>query len=144
MTSIRVVAALIVATALSASHWEAYTLGTKGVQADWDRAVASSQINAAEKYIQRQITKEKAVEARTKILMANIAAADSARTASNRLRIDSERSLQSARDNHAACIVSATTHAQLFDYCQREYRAMAKAADGHATDSKTLIESWPK
>ena len=34
--SIRLIIALIVAVGLAASHWKAYTMGEKSLQADWD------------------------------------------------------------------------------------------------------------
>jgi hypothetical protein len=56
----------------------------------------------------------------------------------------SSRSLQTARDNHAACVISAIAHAELFGECRAAFTDMAGKAQGHATDAKTLIEAWPK
>jgi hypothetical protein len=144
LPGIKTVAAIIVAVALAASHWKAYTQGKRAVQSDWDKAVASAQIRSAERAIENLNQRDNAHANRTKTIAANAAAADRARAAADSLRNTSERSLATARESHAACIVSASAHAELFNHCQRDYRDMAKAADGHATDAKALIEAWPK
>lgn len=40
--------------------------------------------------------------------------------------------------------VDSPTVGALFAECASEVRELAVAADGHASDTKTLIESWPK
>ena len=140
----RIWAAVVIAVALAASHWRAYTNGKKSVQADWDKATLLANDTARETERLNRMSKEKAIEERTKQIMANVASANAARVAAERLRGSSERSIQAARSDPASCIVSATAHAQLFDSCQRAYRSLAEAADGHATDVKALIEAWPK
>lgn len=42
-----------------------------------------------------------------------------------------------------ACRKTAATLATLFGNCTDEYRAMAAAADGHASDVRTLSDAWP-
>lgn len=141
---IRTVAAIIVAVALAASNWKAYTMGEKNVQADWDAAKVETLKLARQRDNALKISKEKALEEQKKNLVANSLAADRARVASERLRDSSERSLTAARETHAACVVSASTHAKLLDYCEREYRGMAKTADGHTSDIKAMIQAWPR
>jgi len=70
--------------------------------------------------------------------------ADSARAESDRLReqsADSARRLAAAPP--AAVIEYATAVGELLDQCQRSYQSLAAAADGHASDVRTLIEAWP-
>jgi len=142
--NIKIIAALIIAVALAASHWKAYVSGKTAERTAWNLRTIKANDDARELERLNRQSKEKALEIRTKELMANVAAADRARIASDSLRSTSERSLQAATADHSACVVSATTHAKLFDYCQREYRGMAEKADGHTSDIKALIESWPK
>lgn len=142
--NIRIIAALIVALALAASHWKAYVSGKTAERTAWNMRTIKANDDARELERLNRQSKEVALENRTKQIMANVAAADMARLAADSLRIASERSLQASRETHAACIVSASTHAELFNHCQREYRDMAKNADAHATDVKTLIQAWPK
>lgn len=130
--------------AISGAGIGGYVKGQKKVQAKWDLSVLQAKDAAHELERMNRISKDKAIENRTKDIMANMAAADRARAAADGLRSESQRSLQSARDTHAACVVSANAHAELLNFCQQEYRDMAKNADGHAADSKALIEAWPK
>jgi hypothetical protein len=122
---------------VQAWRWESNTAAR-------DRAAAAAVLREAERSIDNLVKKDSANEKRTKTIINNALAADRARTESERLRGASERSLSGARADHAACIVSATAHAELFNHCQRDYRGMAEKADGHATDAKALIDAWPK
>lgn len=70
--------------------------------------------------------------------------ADSARDALDSLRTQSDAALQSARTSHAACTVTATAQAVVLNQCAGEYQALARAADGHASDAKTLMDAWPR
>jgi hypothetical protein len=144
LPGIKTVASIIVAVALAASHWKAYTHGKRAVQSDWNKAVASDQIRSAERAIANLTQRDNAHANRTKTIAANAAAADRARAAADSLRNNSERSLATARESHAACVVSAAIHAELLGRCESSYRGMAEKAQGHATDVKALVESWPK
>ena len=44
----------------------------------------------------------------------------------------------------AACADRTATVAQLLDQCVGLAQSLARAADGHANDARTLIEAWPK
>jgi len=142
--SIRLIIALVVAVVLAASHWKAYVSGKTAERAEWNLRTIKANDGARELERLNRQSKEIALENRTKQIMANVAAADRARIAADSLRSASERSLQAATADHAACVISASTHAKLLDYCEREYRGMAKTADGHAVDAKALIQAWSK
>lgn len=43
-----------------------------------------------------------------------------------------------------AARLTAATATELLEICAREYQALARAADGHASDTLTLQQSWPK
>jgi hypothetical protein len=123
------------------SIWQA---GYQAREAELQIDVAAAKAAAGEIERMNRASKERAIDQRTKEILANVAAAERARNVSERLLDSSQRSLRAASADHSACIVSAAAHAQLLDYCQRAYRDMAKNADAHATDLKTLIEAWPR
>lgn len=70
---------------------------------------------------------------------------DSLRDAADRLR---EQAAAARRDLPTATADAArntaATATALLESCVREYQAVARAADGHASDTVTLQESWPK
>jgi hypothetical protein len=119
-------------------------MGQNDRQKEWDISRVEANEAARETELINRKSREKAFENRTQEIMLNVADANRARIASERLRDTSERSLQTARDNHASCIVSASTHAELFDQCRTRYRELGEKAQGHVTDIKALIDSWPK
>ena len=43
-----------------------------------------------------------------------------------------------------ACRQNAATLATVFEQCSREYKAMGGYAEGHADDTLTLEQAWPK
>jgi uncharacterized membrane protein len=138
-----VIAALIVA-GLAASHWKVYIAGQAKTQAKWDELTAVANENARELERMNFKSKENALENQKRGLVANATAARRAADTAIGLLDASDRSLQASRENHAACIVSAATHAELLGRCESRYRGLAEKAQGHATDVKALIESWPK
>jgi hypothetical protein len=142
--NIKLIAALIVAITLVLSHWKAYTTGKANERTAWNVRTIKANDDARELERLNRQSKEIALENQKRDLTANTIAARRAADAANSLLNTSERSLQTSRENHAACIVSAATHAELLGRCEREYRDMAGKAQGHATDVKALVESWPK
>lgn len=142
--NLRIIATIVIAVALAASHWKAYVKGQNDKQVEWNIDKIEQLKLARQRDAALQSQKEKALEEQKTALVKNALAADRARIASDRLRDTSERSLAAARETHAACVISAAAHAELFGECRAEYRQMGQAAQGHATDIKALIEAWPK
>lgn len=140
----RVVAAIVLAVALASGMWKSYVMGKKTVQAEWTASIALANETARETERLNRKSKEKAIETRTKEILANVAAADRVRVAADGLRDTSRSSVQTARESQPACVVSATAHAELFGECRSALTELAGKAQGHATDVKTLIEAWPK
>lgn len=92
-----------------------------------------------------QKEKDDAIEAarkRAETAVANAAAARRERDglrdelASARLRLPSA--------THAACTEYATTASELLDQCSTSHQDLARKADGHAADARTLSEAWPR
>lgn len=52
------------------------------------------------------------------------------------------RNLSTATPDAARATAAAAT--ELLESCAREYQAVARAADGHSSDTLTLQQSWPK
>ena len=72
--------------------------------------------------------------------------ADSARAELDRLRSDIATA-RSADLPGSACAASdsrAATAAELLAECSAAYQGLARSADGHAGDVRTLIQAWPK
>lgn len=74
----------------------------------------------------------------------NQAAADSASAAADRLRVAaSDLSRRVSADPGKTGADAAATLAQLLGECSDRYRDLARRADGHASDAKTLNDAWP-
>jgi hypothetical protein len=121
-----------------------FLAGKAAERQKWERLEAARALQLHEHQIMNRKAKENALENQKRTLTANAAAADRARAASERLQHTSERSLFAARADHAACVVAAAAHAELFNQCREEYQRLGRAADAHATDAKALTEAWPK
>ena len=71
--------------------------------------------------------------------------ADRARSELDRLR-DTTRATRGGvpGESAAACAVRADAGGELLAQCAAAYSDLAAVADRHASDARTLIESWPK
>ena len=84
----------------------------------------------------------KAAEVRAAALRA---AADSAAIESDGLRAQlAEARVQLSRSTCSSIVKYADTLSAVLDQCQARHRELASKADGHASDARTLFESWPK
>ena len=63
----------------------------------------------------------------------------SANSLSKQLKIANERMSTASRET---IIEYTNTNSDILENCITEYRAVAKAADGHAADARRLSESW--
>lgn len=140
----RLVVLLAILVALGASHWKAYTSGKNAERLSWIEKTQEANEDARETERINRASKEKALEARTKEILANVAAADRARTADERLRNTSTSAVQAARDTPAACPDITASISELFGECRAEVRRLGQAADAHAADAKALIDAWPR
>lgn len=113
-------------------------------KAEIDKLTAIANEGARELERMNRQSKENALENQKRALVQNIADINLALAESDGLRDDSERSLQAARENHAACLVSATAHKELLGACEGRYTELAGKAQGHVADIKALTEAWPQ
>lgn len=108
------------------------------------QATVRAQAAAAVITQQRQHQKDEAVNAANERSKLAEAAASSARAAGNSLRDDLA---QARRDLSRASLDAARRYAaavnSVFDECSAEVERLAKAADGHASDTLTLQQAWP-
>lgn len=107
------------------------------VQAATDRALAAERLTN-----QRLTEARNAAAKREQDLRRD---GDALRGAFDRLRDQTaaaRRDLPTATADAARA--TAATATDLLESCAREYQALARAADGHASDTLTLQQSWPK
>ena len=71
--------------------------------------------------------------------------ADAARSELDRLR-DATRATRGGvpGESATACSARADAASELLAQCGEALQAVARSADGHANDARTLIEAWPK
>lgn len=147
---------LVLAIAAALIFGAVYALGhahgAAGVQAAWDKAKADQlQATIAAEASARQKEHEmttkleqaqnEATERETK-LRADYAAAHAA-ALGLRDTVDSLRRSLSG-DSIEACRATADAALAVFGECQARYGAVAEAADGCASDVKTLSDAWPE
>ncbi len=121
-------------------------------QIGYDRAAAEcraakTQADAAALAQERSMQKalqdaQNAATERQNKLRTDYAAAHTAALGLRRTVADLRDQLASAPA--AACRATADTALVVFDDCAEKYRAVAEAADGHASDVKTLTDGWPR
>lgn len=70
--------------------------------------------------------------------------ADGARTALVGLSNATDTALRAASASHGACLERATAIRVVLDQCGAAYQDLGAIADRHASDTKTLIEAWPR
>ena len=149
MIRVAVIAALVAAVLAAAGAWQVQAW-RYGLQIADLKAKHQGEIQAAnDRALQAErMTNQRLTEAR------NAAAkreqdlrrdGDSLRNNFERLRDQAaatRRDLPTATPDAARA--TAATATELLESCAREYQALARAADGHASDTLTLQQSWPK
>lgn len=142
----------VVAGALAFTHYTAYDLGKSVVKNDWDAEKIS-----LFKQSQESEHENRKIEARRAQNVSDALQASSARARSlqgdagaardelERLRNDNAAArLQLPGSTSAACVTAADTTSQLLDYCAAALADVAAKADGHANDSLTIQQAWPR
>jgi ABC-type multidrug transport system fused ATPase/permease subunit len=128
---------------LAFTHIHAYRKGKANVRAEWSLSIAAANEQARETERLRQ----KAVDAASAAAVLREAGlradADRARSASRGLR-DQLASLPSCGDPGTAPAVAAVATRELLGECAEEVGRLARAADGHASDVRLLLDAWPR
>jgi hypothetical protein len=108
-------------------------------------ALAKANEQALVGYVAMERKKQEALNEANRIAQRNAAAAATARADADRLRNDLAASNASMPTATLASVRRyATAVNSVFAECVREVEDLAKKADGHALDSRTLVEAWPK
>jgi DNA anti-recombination protein RmuC len=112
---------------------------------EYAQQLADANAQALARYQQMERQKQDAINEAQKLAKRNAAAASAARADVERLRS------QLAASSHAVSTASVAslrqytlTLSDVFGECVAEYERLAKTADGHALDVRTLINAWPK
>ncbi len=144
--------ALIAIVALALAGWAGWTangwrLTSKmdKMVADHERQVAKANADALAKYTAMERKKQEAIDEANKIAQRNARAATDARNDLERVRKqvnDTARGLPTATCPSARDY--AATLSTVFQECVGRLEEMAKDADGHALDSRTLNQAWPR
>jgi hypothetical protein len=114
------------------------------IEAANSAAVAAATAQAMEQTTEMQRKKDDALRLAAKRAQENAAAAAAARAERDGLR--NQINTATSALPTATCASSrdyAATAAALFDQCAAALEELATKADGHATDSRTLTNSWP-
>ena len=112
--------------------------------AEASQALAEAGKNAMLESARLQKLKDDALDEANKIAQKNAADATRARTELERLRRELANRATVANATCASVRDYASTLAIIFGECATAIGEMAEAADGHALDSRTLQQSWPK
>ena len=113
------------------------------IQAEYAVDLAKANADALAKYTALEKKKQEAIDEARKQAQTNARAADAARAELDRLR--SQLASSSVSTATCASVRSYTTTLQaIFGECAARLEWLAKEADGHALDSRTLEGAWPK
>lgn len=143
---------LVVALVLLALYATGRHHGAEHVRGQWaqERAGQAAAALAAEQAARQRVIlmNERIRKAESNAEMRqneNIRLAGDAAATAGRLRneLSAARGRLSAA-TAAACRETAGAALELLGTCADEYRAVAAAADGHASDVKTLSDAWPE
>jgi hypothetical protein len=108
------------------------------------QAVAKANADALAQYTAMERKKQEALNEANRIAQRNAAAAAVARADANRLRDQIATADRVSTATVASLRNYTTTLSVVFGECVSELEGLAKAADGHALDSRTLMGAWPK
>jgi hypothetical protein len=88
--------------------------------------------------------KQEAIDEANRIARRNAAAAAVAHADANRLREQIATASRVSTATVTSLRAYTTTLSTVFGECVNEIEGLAKAADGHALDSRTIRQAWPR
>jgi hypothetical protein len=110
------------------------------LQAEIAKAKADSALKEKQ-WSEQQLKAEQNYNAKIKQIKSDSRIANaSANSLSKQLKIASSRLSSATKET---IIEYTNANSDILENCITEYRAVAKAADGHAADAERLIEGWP-
>ena len=140
-----IAAAVAVLTGIAGWTANGWRLNAKidRIHAEHAQDLTKANADALAKYTDMERKKQEALNEANKQAQRNARAADAARTELERLR----QQIASGSVSTATCGSVrnyATTLQAVFGECAARLEWLAKEADGHALDSRTLNGAWPK
>lgn len=149
---LRLIKIIAIVLAVAGVWYGIYQHNQAQQQLGYDRAVGEYRTNKAtadQAALVKERTMRKTVEdaqnaatERENKLRADYAAAHAAALGLRRTVADLRGQLTTATVE--ACRATADAALAVFGECEAEYRTVAEAAAGHASDVETLSEAWPK
>ena len=130
----------------TAWFWQAHKYDARIAETARAQAVALATANAEalKQTTELQRKKDAALKLAQDRATANANAAATARAESDSLRTQlASAGVQLSGASCASVRDYTATLSVVFDQCQRSYQDLADKADGHASDARTLMESWP-
>lgn len=114
--------------------------------ADHEAASARANKAALDRYAELEQQKQEAINEANRVAQRNARAAASARAESERLRNQVAAAASSGVSTATVASLRdyAATLSAVFGECVAELEGLAKTADGHALDSRTLRQAWPQ
>lgn len=106
--------------------------------------LAAANADALARYAAMEKKKQEALDEANRIAQRNANAAATARTDAQRLRDQVATSDRVSTATVASIRDYTTTLATVFRECVDEVEGLARTADGHALDTRTLEGAWPK
>ena len=117
----------------------------RAVEEAFAQAVADARAAAAHETARLQAQKDEALYEAAQQAQRNADAAAAARRESDGLRAQlAEARLRMSSSTCASVREHAGALATVFEQCSGAVEDLARAADGHATDARTLIRAWPR
>ena len=144
-----VAAALAAAVVAATGAWQiqGWRLGEQiaQIEAAQAQAVADARQAAIDESTRLQAQKDQALNEAAQQAQRNAAAAAAARRESDGLRVElTEARLRMSSSTCASVREHAATLTTVFDQCRGAVEDLARNADGHALDARTLKNAWPK
>jgi hypothetical protein len=114
------------------------------IHAQHSKALATATQQVLDQSTELQRKKDAALQQAQVKAQQNAAAASAAQSELNWVRDYNTRNSAAINDSTCTSVRDyATTATTVFGECSIALEAMARKADGHALDARTLIQSWP-
>ena len=130
--------------ALTFTHFFVYRAGKNNVRTEWTASVAKANAEARSLEQRRQDRANEAAVLATKRERSIVADAARVRIAADRLRDTLDAVERASAESSDAASKSVAALRAVFDSCRAEYERMGREAAGHASDSLTYQQAWPK
>jgi hypothetical protein len=149
MTGLRVLIIVIPAILAGVAGWQinGWRLQSQidGMVARHTENLAKANAQALAKYTEMERKKQEALDEASKLIKRNADAARSVGLERDRLR--QQLATANSRMSTASCptvVDYSATLSFVLGECAAEIDGLAKTADGHAVDVRTLINAWPR